>query len=421
MTTRSIHFSQVTRKSKTLKSQLSTTQATYVGLASMLGAGVFVVFGPAASYAGSLLPIAVLIAAAIAYLNAMSISQLASTITRSGGAYAYARHYISNQVGFVAGSAFLVGKLGSTAAIALTFATFLAPGFETVTAIAALITMTTLNIFGITRTALGSKILALVTIGFLAVVILAASLTTATAVEPLSPEPLGLLSAAALIFFAFAGYARVATLGSEVANSAVAIPKAIRVSLGIVVLIYLALAIVLPLHMGVGLQGNLTAIAELTTKVLPGVDGKVVWIFAASASLGSLLALLAGLGRTASTMAEDGELPKSLVRRNSYGVPWLAEALIALLGLLLVLTNNVEFVVSLSSFCVLIYYAIANWAAYRQPRAEANRPKWLNILGLIACLALAFSVPPSAILLGSLGMAALFVLRWALAKPAVSR
>jgi APA family basic amino acid/polyamine antiporter len=387
----------------------------------MLGAGVFVVFGPATSYAGSLLPIAVLIAAAIAYLNAMSISQLARTVTRSGGAYAYARHYISNPVGFIAGAAFLVGKLGSTAAIALTFATFLTPGSEIITAIAALVTMTTLNIFGITRTALGSKILALITIGFLAVVILAASLTPAAAVDPLTPEPLGLLSAAALIFFAFAGYARVATLGSEVANSAVAIPKAIRISLGIVVLIYLALAIVLPIQLGRGLSGDLTAIAELTTLVLPGIDGNVVWIFAASASLGSLLALLAGLGRTASTMAEDGELPKSLVRRNSYGVPWLAESIIALIGMLLVLTNSVEFVVSLSSFCVLIYYAIANWAAYRQPRTDANRPKWLNVLGLIACLALALSVPVSSILVGSSGMAALFVLRLALAKLGTSR
>lgn len=387
----------------------------------MLGAGVFVVFGPAASLTGSLLPFAVLIAAAIAYLNAMSISQLARTITRSGGTYAYARHYISNPVGFIAGSAFLVGKLGSTAAIALTFATFLTPGFEIITAIAALVTMTALNIFGITRTALGSQILALITVGFLGLIILASCLTPATNVEQLSPEPLGLLSAAALIFFAFAGYARVATLGSEVANSSVAIPKAIRISLGIVVLIYLALAIVLPLHLGAGLQGNLTAIAELTTRVLPGVDGKLVWVFAAAASLGSLLALLAGLGRTASTMAEDGELPKSLVRKNSYGVPWLAESIVAAIGTLLILTNSVEFVVSLSSFCVLIYYAIANWAAYRQPHADAQRPKWLNLLGLFACMALALSVPFIAIIVGSAGMAALFLLRLALAKLGISR
>jgi APA family basic amino acid/polyamine antiporter len=120
-------------------------------------------------------------------------------------------------------------------------------------------------------------------------------------------------------------------------------------------------------------------------------------------------------------MAEDGELHISLVRRNSYGVPWLAESIIALIGSLLVLTNSVEFVVSLSSFCVLIYYAIANWAAYRQPKADANRPKWLNVLGFFSCAALAFSVPLPAILVGAGGMAALFVLRQALAKPGDSR
>jgi len=281
--------------------------------------------------------------------------------------------------------------------------------------------MTALNIFGITRTALGSKILAWITIGFLAVIVVAAIFTPAAPVQPLTPEPLGLLSAAAMIFFAFAGYARVATLGNEVANSVVAIPKAIRISLGIVVLIYLSLAIVLPMHLGRRLSGDLTAIAELTTLVLPGIDGQIVWVFAASASLGSLLALLAGLGRTASTMAEDGELPKFLLRRNSFGVPWLAEIIIALIGSMLVLTNSVEFVVGLSSFCVLSYYAIANWAAFKQPMAEANRPKWLNVLGFTACLALSWSVPATAILVGSIGMVALFVIRLALAKLGDSR
>ena len=399
-----------------MKQKLTTTSAVFIGLASMLGAGVYVVFAPAAKYAGPLLPLAVLLAAAVAYLNATSIAQLAKVVTRSGGAYSYARHYLNPTTGYLAGMAFLIGKLGSVAAIALTFASYLAKGSEVLVATAAIIGMTLINIWGINRTAFGAKVLASITISFLTVVILAALFTPGDMAALPTTNGLELFTSAALLFFAFAGYARVATLGGEVENPSRAIPVAITVSLAIVFVIYLALSLVLPAKLGSSLSVSVTPIADLVEKVVPGVNGTSVGIFAAIAALGSLLALIAGMSRTAATMAEDGELPNALARINSKGTPFIAEWLIAGLAILLVATGSVEFVIGISSFAVLTYYAIANLAAIRQPKSDSQRSKIFSVAGLLLCLALAISVPFSALALGATLLFIALGLRWGLAK-----
>ena len=392
---------------------LSRLDAVFIGLAAMLGAGVFVVFGPASELAGSLLLVSILLAALVAYLNAASIAQLAAVVTRSGGAYAYGRHYLGNAWGFLAGMSFLVGKIGSAAAIALVFATYLTPGFEILTAVLAVVVMAAINIAGINRTAFGSKVLATITLSFLNVLILAGLLAEPAEGTMTAGGFPGVLTAASLFFFAFAGYARVATLGGEVRDSEKSVPSAIRISLAIVLVTYLALALVLMLKLGPSFAGSLTPIADLAGVAL-GIEGSVVAVFAAVATLGSLLALLAGMSRTASEMASDAELPKVLSKKLKNGSPALAEVIISLLVILLVVSGSILLTIGLSSFAILSYYAIANLAAYRQPRSETQRAKWLNLVGLGLCVLLGLSVPFGGLLVGATVLTVALILRWGL-------
>lgn len=392
---------------------LSRLDAVFIGLAAMLGAGVFVVFGPAAELAGSLLIVAILLAALVAYLNAASISQLAAVVTRSGGAYAYGRHYLGKTWGFLAGMSFLVGKIGSAAAIALVFANYLTPGHELITAVLAVVVMAAINIAGVNRTAFGSKVLAGITVSFLAALIFAGLFAQpATNAMPAGSFP-GVLTASSLFFFAFAGYARVATLGGEVRDSSRSVPSAIRISLGVVLALYLALAIILSLKLGGGVAGSLTPLADLAGYAL-GVEGATVAIFAAVATLGSLLALLAGMSRTAAEMAVDSELPKFLSRRLRNGAPAIAEVIISLLVIALITTGSILLTIGLSSFAILSYYAIANLAAFRQPQSETDRAKWLNLLGMGLCVLLGLSVPISGLAVGAAALTVALILRWGL-------
>ena len=399
-----------------MKSRLTTFDAVGIGVASMLGAGVFVVFGPVADLTGTLMPLAILVACFVAYLNAGSISQLAAQVTKSGGAYSYARHYLNPTWGFLAGASFLVGKIGSSAAIALVVARHVSSSNLIPVALGAVLVMTIINIAGINRTAQGSKILAGITLAFLGV-LMSASLFTPNASQVLATGSiLNVPSAAALVFFAFAGYARVATLSGEVANSVKSVPRAIAWSLGIVGVIYLMLGLLLPAKLGRSLAGSLTPIADLAEISLPDLNAGSVAVFAALAGLGSLLALLAGMSRTAAVMADDGELPKAFRIHLKNGVPIVAELAVAVSVVLLVLSGSIVFTIGLSSFAVLSYYAIANLAAFRQPRAETTRAKWLNVVGLASCLLLALSVPGQGLILGVLILAILLFLRWILVK-----
>lgn len=392
--------------------KLSLIDAVFIGLAAMLGAGVFVVFGPAASYAGAALPLAILIAAIVAYLNAGSVAQLAKAVTRSGGGYSYARVYISKNFSFLAGSAFLVGKIGSSAAIALTVATYLTPDHVVLTAIGAVVVMTAINLAGINRTALGSKVLATITIAFLLTLVIAGFALPAAAAQLETGSPIGILSAAALFFFAFAGYARVATLGGEVHNSERDVARAIWISFAIVLAIYLTLSLILTEKLGSNLAFTVTPLADLAAKTFLG--GEFVWIFAALAGLGSLLALLAGMSRTAAEMALDLELPKPFAKRLSNNAPVVAELTIAGLVIVLVSTGGILLSLGISSFAVLLYYAITNFAAFRQPSADTTRPRALNLLGLALCLLLALSVPIEGLVAGAGLLTGAMLLRWGL-------
>lgn len=397
-----------------MKPKLSQLDAVFIGLAAMLGAGVFVVFAPAALLAGSWLQFAIVLAAFVAYLNASTIAQLAAVVSKPGGTYAYGRHYLSDNWGFLAGAAFLIGKMGSAAAIALVFASYLTPGFEIITASLAILVMAFINILGVNRTAFGSKILAGITIAFLLVLSVAAVLAPETNSPLQAPTGIGVLTAASILFFAFAGYARVATLGDEVSDSKKAVPRAIIISLGIVFVLYLVLGWLVQNRLGALVIGSVTPLADLAA--LSFGSASFVFVFAAIAALGSLLALLAGMSRTAASMADDGELPKVFALRNKVGAPWLAEWLIAFVAVLLAASGSFALTIGLSSFAILTYYAIANLAGYRQPAVEAKRSKIWNILGLLLCLALAFSVPLEGLVLGIATLAIAMFLRWGLSK-----
>lgn len=392
--------------------KLSLVDTIFIGLAAMLGAGVFVVFGPAAALAGSGLPLAILLAAIVAYLNAGSVAQLAKTVTRSGGGYAYARAYISNNFSFLAGTAFLVGKIGSSAAIALTVGAYGTPGHEVVTAIGSVVVMTAINLAGINRTALGSKILASITITFLATLFISAITLPNQQQISTTNDPVGVFSATALFFFAFAGYARVATLGGEVKNSERNVPRAIWISLATVFAIYLFYALVLSSKLGSQLALTVTPLADLAAKTWIG--GGTVWTFAAIAGLGSLLALLAGMSRTAVEMATDLELPRPFAKKLANGAPFVAELTIATLVIALVVSNSVLLALGLSSFAVLLYYGIVNFAAFRQPAGETERPKFLSLAGLALCFLLALSVPIEGLVLGIAVLTVTMIIRWGL-------
>ena len=365
----------------------------------MVGAGVFAVWAPAAKAAGALLLVSLVVAAVVAYCNAASSAQLAAVYPVSGGTYVYGRERLGPWWGYLAGSAFVLGKTASCAAMALTFATYAVPDHrftQRLVALAAVIALAAVNYRGVTRTAALTRIIVACTLVVLTTVVVILLSSPATVpVAFTGTSPYGVLQAAGLLFFAFAGYARIATLGEEVREPARTIPRAILIALFVAVGIYLVIG--LSLLLAVGPDRIAASSAPLATAV--DVAGAawaqpVVRVGAALASLGALLALIAGIGRTTLAMARNSDLPRWLAAVHPrFQVPHHAEIALAAIVGVLVLTTDLRGVIGFSSFGVLLYYAIANAAAFTQPADQRRWPRLVNVLGLAGCLLLAVSLP----------------------------
>ena len=401
--------------------QLSLFGAVAIGLASMLGAGVFFVWSTAWDKSHSQIFVALLLAGSVASLNAASVYQLASNVSRAGGVYAYSRVYLPKDFSFIAGFAFVFGKIASIAAIAIIIETYLLPGAHLAAVV--VIVMTVLNLLGINRTAQMAAVLAVITISFIVFTLISGATygldVHAFDTSMLIPSgSLSTLSTASIIFFAFAGYARVATLGDEVRDPKQNIPKAILISLSIVLVIYLSITVLVVGVISSGNEAMPDAVFEaLLAKSAPWFNP--IWIDAVvvAASLGSILALLAGVSRTAATMAEDRELPKIFASRNRFGSPWVAEFLIAVGAVILIETRQyTQWVIAFSSFSVLLYYAIGHLSVIRQPKEQRRQPLIVAYLGLILCLALLTNVPGPALGISTLVLVIAWVIRTVLRR-----
>ncbi|MEU3334139.1 APC family permease [Streptomyces sp. NPDC006668] len=388
-----------------LRRTLGVGDAVVIGLGSMVGAGIFAALGPAARAAGSGLLVGLAVAAVVAYCNATSSARLAALYPASGGTYVYGRERLGAFWGYLAGWSFVVGKTASCAAMALTVGAYVWPEQTHAVAVAAVVALTAVNYGGIQKSAWLTRAIVAVVLAVLASVVVVCLGSGASEAGRLSVGTSGgvggVLQAAGLLFFAFAGYARIATLGEEVRDPARTIPRAIPVALGIALAVYVCVAVAVLLVLGADGLGR--AGAPLADAVrAAGVPGMVpvVRVGAAVAALGSLLALILGVSRTTLAMARDRHLPGALSAVHPrFQVPHRAELAVGAVVAVLAATVDVRGAIGFSSFGVLAYYAVANASAWTLD--PAPKARLLPAVGLVGCVVLAFSLPGVSTVVGA--------------------
>lgn len=410
----------------TLERRLGLSDAVVLGLGAMVGAGVFVAFAPAAARAGSLVWVSLAVAAVVAVCNALSSARLAAQFPSAGGTYVYGRELLGPLPGFLAGWGFVVGKTASCAAMALTAGLYLWPGHAGLVAAAAVLALTILSVLGVQRTAAASKVLVGIVLAVLAVFVAMAWVTGPASAGPVASPPavdgeawparvLGVLGGAGFCFFAFAGYARIATLGEEVREPARTIPRAVVVAITVVIGVYAAVLAATVHLLGVGgVAASAAPVLDAAAQIGGaggggagdggagdggesgggGVLASVVRVAAGIAALGALLGGVLGVSRTAMAMARDRHLPAPLAAVHpTTRTPYVAELCVGVLVAAIVLVADVRQAIGFSSFAVLIYYLVANTAALRLDRRRRRLPAWVPVLGAIGCVVVAGSLP----------------------------
>ncbi|MEI7032767.1 APC family permease [Streptomyces pratensis] len=390
-----------------LRRRLGVPDAVVIGLGAMVGAGIFAALAPAARAAGSGLLLALAVAAVVAYCNATSSARLAVRYPASGGAYVYGRERLGAFWGYLAGWGFVVGKTASCAAMALTVGSYLWPDQAHALAVAAVVALTAVNYAGVQKSAWLTRAVVAVVLAVLAAVVVVSLTSDGTDTARLAiasdAGPWGVLQAAGLLFFAFAGYARIATLGEEVRDPARTVPRAVPVALGITLVVYALVAVSVLLVLGPQrLADSTMPLADAVRAAGAPWLAPVVRVGAAVAALGSLLALILGVSRTTLAMARDRHLPHVLAAVHPrYGVPHRAELVVGAVVAVLAATADVRGAIGFSSFGVLAYYAVANASAWTLTPAEGRPPRLVPAVGLAGCLALAFALPLSSVVTGA--------------------
>jgi len=404
-----------------LRRELGVFGATMMGLGSILGTGVFVSIGIASGIVGPAVILAIMIAAGVALCNALNSAQLAANHSVSGGTYEYGYKYLNSWFGFTAGWMFLLAKSASAATAALGFGGYFLNliGVNTADALVplgliAVVVLTVIVLSGLRRSTITNTVIVSVTVIVLVLFVIGGLPTwVANSGDNLDPffnpdgNPIAnLLQAAALMFVAYTGYGRIATLGEEVREPRRVIPRAIILTMIVTMTLYISVAII-----GVGAVGTDVLAGSAQTQAAPleiaayqfgmPLVAQVVAVGAITAMLGVLLNLLLGLSRVLLAMGRRRDMPAVTARINeANSTPYVAVVIIALLIAGLVLIGNVKTTWSFSAFTVLIYYSITNLSSLQLTPEERLYPKWIGWLGLGACLFLAFWVEVQVWLVG---------------------
>jgi basic amino acid/polyamine antiporter, APA family len=403
-----------------LRRELGLLDAVGVGFGAIVGAGIFVVTGVAAGIAGPAFLAGLFVAAVAATCNALSSAQLAAEYPLSGGTYEYGYRVLNPWVGFAAGWMFLASKTTAAGTVALGLAAYidgLIPGLQPrVIAVAAITAFTVLNYFGVRRSSRANLAIVAVSLGSLILFVMAGLPSFDTAhLRPFAPAGLrGTLESAAILFFAYTGYARIATLAEEVRDPRRTIPRATIITIGGAVLLYFGVAVIAVGAVGAERMAATAAPLQVAARAFGhSWVATVVSIGGVTAMLGVILSQLLGLSRMGFAMARRGDLPQFLAAVHPrWAVPHRAVLVIGAIAAVVAATGTLRGVASAASFTILVYYGIANVAALRMPQTAKLYSDAIPVIGVVSCAMLALSLTTPVIASGTALLAGGLIARW---------
>lgn len=423
-----------------LRRELGLFGAVMMGLGSIVGTGVFVSIGIGAGVAGPAVVLAIVLAAVVAVCNGLSSAQLAASHPVSGGTYEYGYKYLNPYLGFTAGWMFLCAKSASAASAALGFAGYMLtlldvtnPLWRMGLGLGAVVVLTAIVLGGIRQSNLTNIAMLTVTLGALGFFVVAGVpglvAGMGEAFTPFFPPPSAgvspwraLFHATALMFVAYTGYGRIATLGEEVRAPERTIPRAVIVTLVVTMLLYGAVGLVAVGNVGAESFAVMTVDSSAPLELIAasyGIPGgaTILALGAITAMLSVLLNLVLGLSRVLLAMGRRRDMPPVVARITKVGqTPEVAVVTVGVLIAILVLVGDIRTTWSFSAFTVLVYYAITNLAALQLPEDKRRFPRVVSMLGLASCLFLAFWVEPSIWIAGLVLILVGLAWRWGVRK-----
>ncbi|MDE1804724.1 MAG: amino acid permease [Candidatus Micrarchaeota archaeon] len=404
-----------------LRRVVGFAEALSINIGAIIGAGIFVISGLAAGIAGPAAIVAILLGAAISILTGLSFVQLSHFYSGEGGNYTYTKRVLGSYAASVFGMMFVAASVVGGAVVALSFGSYLveitgASLFVPAVAVTLIAVLGIVNYVGVKSSARVSMVLTIIKLAVLAVFVLVGVFYIKPGnYVPFTPNGLGsLFEAAAFIFFAYTGFARVTTLGEEVKNPKRTIPMAIIWSIIISSVVYVLVMTVLigmaPYSAVSASQAPLEYAINIATH--NALLSYIISIGALFATANVALSMILGVSRVSFAMARDSALPVALSRTNRFGAPGVSIVIPTILMMVVALALDFKQIASLSNATALLGYSVANIAAVMLTLREKGSRRlffrsrsflFAPILGVVMCASLiAFLTPFSLYILAAI-------------------
>ena len=378
-------------ENKEFNRTLTLKSSIYLGLSSMIGAGLFNNIAPTAKISSYSSILGLLLASTLAIANASSSAQLSSLFPKTGGTYLYANQVLGKPYAVAAGTVFVIGKTISCVAIALTVGNYLSPLYGKEVGVVLCLLVFLLSFFGIHKTAEIAKWFVWIIIGLLLFYTISIISTPNVNLSiPVFENVLvdNILLSASIWFFAFTGYSRLATFGEEIKNPREIIPTAIFTGLGVTILLYfvvtwLTLSIISPKFI---MNSNTPLLVAMDVSRFSEFSFLIV--FASSIAMVSVfLALMPGISRIYVALSRDKVLPKAFSKiHNKFNSAYFSEGFVLISVVVGIYSFDVVRSIKLSSFFILLYYAITNLCVIKLKKDDRIYSLAIAFYGLASCL-----------------------------------
>jgi APA family basic amino acid/polyamine antiporter len=352
------------------------------GVGIIVGAGIYVLLGPAAQDAGGLVWAAFIVSAGVCALTAMSYAELSSMFSRTGGEYEYASHVFGRTVTFMIGWAMLAGLVVAAATVSLGFGRYAVYFWdidERVPAIAVLALCTLLASWGAEKWSRVVVVLGAAQVAGL-VFIIAIGFTKPPSGALLEGSASGavggILSAAALVFFAYIGFDEVATLSEETKDPTRNTPRALLWSLGISAVLYVLVSLAAVNILGPGnLARSSQPLADVAATAVGSRAGSIMAAFAMLTTMNTVLLVLTAASRMGYAMARRGDLPEILSRIDRRGSPMAAVVFSAAVAALFASIGDLGLIASATDFTIYVIFLSVNVMVVVLRLREPDRPR----------------------------------------------
>ena len=409
-----------------LKRDLGVWGAASIGIGAIIGTGIFVLLGVAAGLAGPSVIFSFIIAGVTALLTGLSSAELASFITEEGGSYIYTTKAFGKFPGFVVGWLKSFDYVVGSSAVSIGFASYftyflhLPPIQSTIITIAAVwpVILTILNLKGIREASGANTGLVVLKVSALIIFIVVGgyylfNTGNYSNYQPFFPNGInGMLSGAAIIFFAFIGFNTVTMVAEEVKEPQKNVPKAVLLAFAVCTLLYIGVSLVAVGLLNWQILGQSTAPVEAALTVATNNFWilEFVAISAIFATTSVILSSIIGGSRALFSMARQDVIPNIFSRISNNGIPFFTVLIcgISISIIVVVASGNLDQLASIFNFGTLLTFAFINLSLLKLRRSWPNVKRDFKvpfypltpILGIISCVGLAFYLNPNAVIYG---------------------